>query len=142
VTYVFRFPKDTPELTYDALHSYIGKGNGASRMIGTTMEAIDYTGSIFGDMVALKLYSTTIARIYRDAVTFPSHGDTHQATREWLIRIISDNGLGYTAFRLRGRRGQPGTMVINGDPERPVEGRSYPVTQRRELAPSGISGAS
>jgi hypothetical protein len=143
--YVFRFPASTPDLTYEALHAYIGKGNGALRTIGTTVRAIDYTGSIFGDMVMLVLYQTPIARIYKNAVTFPTHGDTHQATREWLVKVISDNGIGHTAFRLRGRRSQPGTLVIDGDQKRPLEGRSYPcdhaaVAARREADEKRLAG--
>jgi hypothetical protein len=139
MTYVFRFPADTPELTYEALHAYVGKGNGACRAIGTTVEVTDYTGSIFGDMVVLNLYGTQIARIYKDAVTFPVHGHSEQATRNWLVRIVANNGIGFNIWRVarQHKKVRRSFYVIDGDRNRPLEGRSYPcdhaaVAARRE----------
>jgi hypothetical protein len=111
MTYPFRFPKDTPALTYEGLRNTV--------RIGTTVTA-EHSEDYVSPFVTLSLYGTPLARISAAHVQFLRTGDHHQATREWLTRIVQDNGIGSACFRIRG-----GLMVIDGDPGRPVEGVTY-----------------
>jgi hypothetical protein len=103
--YVFRFPADMPELTFDGLKNVTH--------IGGTVEVIEYT-----EFLAIRLYATTIARLGRGWVEFPERTDRHQATRMWLEQIVRDNRLGSTVYRNR-----KGEATIDG--EWPIEGRKF-----------------
>jgi hypothetical protein len=133
--YIFRFPADMPELTYDGLTAYIGDGF-ASRKIGTTVTA-EKSGSGY---VRVQLYDTVIALVYFDRVRFPGPDHPSQATTAWLARIIQDNGIDSGCWRVRRRkadgpgpyvaRGRAGLLVLAGsafDQRREVFGQSYPV---------------
>lgn len=105
--YIFRFPADTPPLTY-------GELQGRTR-IGTTVTIGHDPGS-----AVLWLYDTPLARIYPDRVEFTEHGDRHMATTEWLARIAADNGIAggvYTEHFVR---------YIGGTP---LEGHTFPVSE-------------
>jgi hypothetical protein len=110
--YIFRFPADTPPLTYDGLKS--------RRRIGTTVTIHHFPGS-----AVLELYDTPLAVIYLDRVEFTKHGDRHMTTTEWLYRIVTDNGLGSAVFTDHFVR-----YVINpagGGDRAPLEGNVFPV---------------
>jgi hypothetical protein len=142
--YLLRFPENTPELTYEALTAYEEKhwhpyADGSRYApIGTTV-----TITKAGDLNAfdLRLYGLTIARIFQDQVFFPLTGDAHMATREWLGKIVRDNGIGSSVWRIRRRttdgpgpyvaRGRAGLLCIDGNRSRPVEGHGYPVDRER-----------
>jgi hypothetical protein len=110
--YLFRFPASMPELTYAGL--------GRTDRIGRTVRVDHWPMTR-----VLRLYGTVIARIYEDRVEFPVTGDQHQATREWLVRIVRDNGIGNTVWRDR-----RGVLLVDGTKNRPVEGCTFKVTRR------------
>ena len=118
--YLFRFPASTPELAYAGLFAYIvSHGGDKAGTIGTTVTLNRYNDGT----IHLRLYSTTLAVIAADRVEFKATGDHHQATREWLTKIIRDNDLGASAWR-----GRDGVLCIDGDPARPVEGHTFSLT--------------
>jgi hypothetical protein len=132
--YIFRFPANTPELTYETLSAKLAACEGALK-IGTTVQVWeDARGG-----VSVQLYDTVIARITPDEVEFPGPDVPSQATTEWLARIIRDNGIDSGCWRVRRRksdgpgpevaRGQAGLLVLASPPEgrREVFGQSYPV---------------
>lgn len=137
--YIFRFPASMPSLTYEALHAYILARPAGSivphRAIGTTVTVLQGDGFVW-----LKLYDTTLAVIFPDRVEFTSTDDPHMATSAWLSKIVRDNRLGSTVWRIRRHagdrpgprvaRGRAGLLAIDGDRSRPVTGRTYPTRTR------------
>jgi hypothetical protein len=103
--YLFRMPADTPPLTFARLRERCQRQNYAGQNIGkigstVTLYYVNQLGDDGPDpYVSFRLYFTTLARIYRDRVEFTTHSDQHMATREWLNKIATDNGLGGGVFR-------------------------------------------
>lgn len=131
---IFRFPAGCPDLTYESLRRYIGDDRHAQAMIGRTVQVTHWPAIVTSQQnrvaqVTLRLYGTSLAVIMADSVLFTVHGDRHQATREWLGKIIADNGLGVHCFRTRTGYvpGVGSPLHIDGDPAKPVEGHSYTV---------------
>jgi len=140
--YIFRFPADTPELTYAALAPLVTRACGSYEQctschlkIGTTVTA---RWNRRGDAIIVRLYDLDIATLYRGSiVSFTYTDDGHGATREWIDRIIWDNALGLRPWRIRRRksdgpgpvvaRGEAGLLCMGGDRNRPVFGHVYPV---------------
>lgn len=122
-------PAQIPGLDHASLHAYIG--GRAGRRIGTTVTV----GRVLVDPgITFVLYETRLATIYPDRVDFDHHGDTHQLTSSWLGRIVRDNKLGAVVCRIRPRSGFPGAgiLTIDGDRDKPIEGRTY-TTKSGEL---------
>lgn len=114
--YIFRFPADTPPLTYAALSERCTADRPGR--IGTTVALYPCINHDGAEYVALYLYGLELANIYADRVDFTEHGDRHMATTEWLARIAADNGIRggvYTEHFVR---------YIGG---RPLEGHAFPV---------------
>jgi len=147
--YYFRFPADTPELTYDGLAAYVRKHwrlhpeGWRYAPVGRTVTIHERRpGGPGHEVYDVYLYRLRIARLTPNAVSFGQADDGHLATREWLARIVADNGLGSTAWRIRRHksdgpgpavaRGQAGLLVIDGDRSKPVHGQVY--TLRKEAA--------
>lgn len=140
IRYSFRFPADTPPMTYEALAALLAghcdRGNclACHIEIGTTVKV--RWASRRHDEILVRLYETTIAILGGDGtIQFPND-DPHQASTAWIGRIISDNGLGCRAGRIRRRRsdgpgpasprgGQAGLLVIDFDRSAPVHGRTW-----------------
>ncbi len=134
--YAFRVPAATPELTYEGLSGYLGEDR-SLRAIGTTVKVMRVAA--FGGLAYdFRLYGLVIATISPDKVYFPRTDDTHQATAAWLSRIVRDNGIGGSVWRIRRRAADvPGPMgggllTVGGDRDRPVEGYAYRVRQHGE----------
>lgn len=145
--YIFRIPQDAPDLDYASLNTWMGLRG--QRKIGTTVTivALDEHETAMGQIPAsfeIWLYETLIARIYPDRVDFPGPDDPHMATSAWLFKVIRDNAIGHTCFRIRRHkndgpgpvvaRGQAGLLVIDGDRDKPVFGRHYPVDPAQIVA--------
>lgn len=132
--YIFRMPKDTPELTHETLDAYIGPTRNRAS-IGATVSVYRWAKD---NGLRFELYWTTLAVIYPGRVEFTTHGDTHGATREWLQKIATDNGIGQNVWRDRSYQRDgfryPGKLIIDGDRNKPVEGRAYPthIAERRQ----------
>src|ERR1700761_2430274 len=107
--YIFRFPADTPELTWEGLtgatdQAWALRGY-RSLEIGTTVKVRYWAPRPDAPhCFVIRLYDTDIARVYCDLVEFPAEDDGHQASREWLTRIVQDNGLGGNLWRIRRRK--------------------------------------
>ena len=142
--YIFRFPADTPPMTFDDLALRLEETCDQERCtscyarIGTTVQVRWHTAG--RSALLVRLYETTIAILEADgAIRFPND-DPHMATAEWISRIVRDNGLGSGVGRIRrrradgpgpeGTRGMAGLLVIDGDRDKPVHGRAW--TQDRE----------
>jgi hypothetical protein len=143
--FLFRFPANTPEMTFDALaHRLDGlcDQEGCTScydQIGSTIQVRWYGRRRIGLMV--RLYETTIAILGSDdTIKFPND-DPHKTTTEWISKIIHDNGLGRNAWRIRRHaadgpgpevaRGQAGLLCIDGDRGKPVHGRTWTVDRKR-----------
>lgn len=142
--YIFRMPRDVPEMTYEGLDAYLGKH--PSGRIGTTV-TVAYHGSrrhlaaALPPAITVTLYQTRIARVMPGMVYFCPTGDAHQATHAWISRIIADNGIGGMAWRIRRQRhdppgtpvarGRAGLLTVDGIRERPVEGHAFNVDRER-----------
>lgn len=145
--YIFRWPADTPEMTYEGLAARLGAagcdshdrhGRWCTAKIGTTV-----TLRWCREAVQVQLYSTTIAFILPGTVVFPND-DPHTATTEWIARIVRDNGIGNGAGRIRRRksdgpgpmmaRGQAGLLCIDYDRDKPVFGPVHQVNRKRMAA--------
>jgi hypothetical protein len=146
--YIFRFPADTPELSFDVLSQLVHEACGkfwrcssCHLKIGTTVTVRWNTPA---DALIFRLYETDLAWIYPDRVAFCSTDHPSQATTEWLSRICQDNGIGYGVGRIPRHkadgqgpvtaRGYAGLLVIEWTRERPVFGHSYPVDAGRQAA--------
>jgi hypothetical protein len=140
--YQFRWPADVPEMTFAALAARLSelcdRANCVSDYVplGTTVQVRWHTRD--HSSILVRLYDTTIAVLTSDdTIRFPND-DPHMATTAWIARIVRDNGLGHSVQRIRRRagdgpgpemsRGQAGLLVIDGDRDKPVHGRSWPVT--------------
>lgn len=142
--FIFRFPADMPELSYRPLDAEIGKLCSQPNCRSCVLE-IGTTVKVRRLPLALefRLYDTVIAYIYPGCVEFSKTDDPHQATTEWLTRIVQDNGIGYGVGRIRRHkadgpgpetsRGRAGLLVIEWTRSRPVVGRTYPVDRARQL---------
>jgi hypothetical protein len=122
--FIFRMPAGVPMLNYASLRELAAGDVPASRYrraLGTTISLRLEDG--YQPFIAFRLYQTTLAIIHPDKVWFTGHGDLHQATREWISKIIFDNGIGTQAFR------EKFTLYVDGDRSRPVEGHDYPVSE-------------
>ena len=144
--YIFRMPEGTPKLTFEALSAQLDalcdrpRCTPCTLAVGTTV-TICWHGAARGHAVAFQLYGLGIAVISQKLVQFPVTGDAHIATTGWLAKIIRDNGLGSSAWRIRrhkadgpgtpAARGRAGLLCIDGDRDRPVEGHGYPVDHAR-----------
>lgn len=117
--YIFRFPAEMPKLTYGHLNVWYLLG-GEYRIGGTVTIHLEMPTETAPAHYRLMLYSTVLAWIGKDHVHFAKHGDTHQATRMWLLQIVVDNGIGHSVYRKRG-----GMLVIDGI--QPLEGHTFPV---------------
>jgi hypothetical protein len=143
--FIFRFPENTPELTYETLGGLTSAACGkffrctSCRLhIGTT---VSVRWNARGDALIVRLYDLDIAWLYADRVAFTHEDDPHMATTEWLARIVRDNGIGNTAGRIRRRkadglgpwtsRGRAGLLVISWSRDMPVIGCTYPVNRER-----------
>lgn len=128
--YLFRIPKDCPELTYESLTAYLGSRD--ERAIGATVTVESYREGV----IDLLLYGLRIAQIGPNILFFPGPDDPHMATTYWISKIVADNAISGWVGRIRRRkadgpgpyvsRGQAGLLVIGGR-DRPVFGRAYPV---------------
>lgn len=146
--FIFRMPENTPDLDFTSLEAYIraaydgeGPRHGDHAEIGTTVQVVWHgsrrPGLELPPAVDFQLYGLHIARIFPDRVNFAKHDDPHMATGEWVAKIIRDNAIGTSAGRIRRRkadgegpwmsRGRAGLLVIDGDRDKPVTGRTYPV---------------
>jgi hypothetical protein len=132
--YVFRFPAGMPKLDFASLAEWM-TGHTARRIGATVVVRRTGHGCPHPHVIGIELYGLCIALVKPDRVVFPETRDTHAATSYWLGRIIADNGIGRSAWRIRRRkadrpgppvaRGQAGLLVIDGDRDRPVEGFAY-----------------
>lgn len=126
--YIFRFPADTPPLTYADLDARCTRQNHADAgggKIGTTVTLWRDVSDIGEPCVRFYLYDTELARIYPARVEFTEHGDRHMATTYWLGRIVTDNGIGVAVWTDHFVR-----YVIRpagGDGRAPLEGQTFPV---------------
>lgn len=104
--FIFRMPRNTPQLSYWALDEYLrGSANAGLRVrsgvplrrkIGSTVEVREEVAR-GTRRIALVLYSTTLAYFYPDdRVEFTRAGanDRHMATGHWLNKIAGDNHMG------------------------------------------------
>jgi hypothetical protein len=138
-------PEGTPDLSHDALAAYLDSRD--ERKIGATVTVENYREGV----IDVRLYDTRIAQIGPNLVFFPGPDDPHIATTYWLAKVVQDNGIGGNVFRVRRHksdgegppvaRGQAGLLTVDGDRDRPVFGRSYPVdhariARRRQVATS------
>ena len=128
MSYKFAFPTDTPDLTFDGLTAYInGIRIGTKRRPYTDMAWIGTTVRLDGPhhddglRFHFHIHGLLIARIFAGHIGFPKHGDTHANTREWVSKIVADNGLGGNAWR----RPKADVLCINGDPAQPLEGHTF-----------------
>jgi hypothetical protein len=125
--YIFRMPRDTPELTWTGLDAYMG----ADRMkpVGTTVMLIRYDDPDEGALIMVRLYATTIATLYADGrVRFTVNGasDCHQATSTWLSQVAMDNKLGHIWQDKFVRYLYPRTPDIDTGRQRmPVAGQTF-----------------
>jgi hypothetical protein len=143
--FLFRWPADTPEMTFESLAARLSdlcdRANclADTVQIGTTVE-LRWHGRDHS-AVMVRLYSTTIAVLADDGtIRFPND-DPHMTTREWIGKIIYDNGLGGSAWRIRRRasdgqgpavaRGSAGLLCIDGDRDKPVHGPVHRVDRDR-----------
>lgn len=137
--FIFRFPADTPPMTFEALAARLRAVCDHERClscydtIGTTVQIRWHTADRSSVMV--RLYETTIAVLTDDdTIRFPND-DPHKTTTEWISKIVHDNGLGHGVCRIRRRksdgpgpdasRGQAGLLVIDGDRNKPAHGRAW-----------------
>ena len=118
--YIFRFPADTPPLTYAELSARIERQNHgyATGEIGTTVKLYQSTSHDGEPYVALYLYGLELANIYPGRVDFTEHGDQHMATTQWLAQIVADNGIRGLVYTEHFVRYLGGT---------PLEGHTFPV---------------
>lgn len=128
--YIFRMPRDTPELTWAGLDAYMGGRE--ERKIGTTVtlqRRESRWGGFADDCISVELYCTVIARLYKDGrVFFPHAGatDRHLATGSWLGKVAADNGLGYLGQENWVRYLYPRTPEIDVGRERvPIAGQAF-----------------
>jgi hypothetical protein len=137
--YIFRFPANVPELTFEALSPLVTAACGSypkcqscHLMIGAT---VTVRWNRAGDALIIRLYETDLAWVYADHVAFNAHGDVHMSTREWLAAIVRDNGVGVNPWRVRRRKsdgpGLGGVLCLGGDRDKPLEGHSYLVDPER-----------
>lgn len=144
--YIFRFPHDTPPMTYTALAArlrdrwYPDASGRHHAKIGATVTLRWHTADQSAVMV--RLYETTIAILADDGtIRFPND-DPHYASTYWIEKIIADNGLGCRAGRIRRRksdgpgpqvaRGQAGLLCIDFDRDKPVHGRVHHIPAARK----------
>jgi hypothetical protein len=142
--YIFRFPANMPELSYEALRAGLDATWTALRIGSTVQVWEDARGG-----VAVQLYDTVIARVCADRVEFTEADDGRMATSEWLAQILRDNGIAGGCGRVRRRKADgPGPWVSRGragllvlceydgprDARREVIGKSYPVNPERQAA--------
>jgi|HubBroStandDraft_3_1064219.scaffolds.fasta_scaffold258250_1 hypothetical protein len=156
--FIFRMPEHAPDLDFESLEAYIRavvRGadlrNGDHAEIGTTVrvtyEDSPVTGVPMPARMTVRLYGLRIAAVYRHAVYFQQTGDAHMATTEWIAKVVRDNAIGTSVFRVRRRKSDPlvegprgymGPLAIGGDRDRLVEGYWYRVGdiegQRRQDA--------
>lgn len=116
--YIFSWPARVPTLTYAGLAK--------TDRIGRTVRVEHWPTAR-----VLRLYGTVIARIFEDRVEFPVTGDRHQATREWLARIVQDNGIGSNVWRDRRE-----TLIVlpHSGQHRPLEGGTFKITRKETTA--------
>src|ERR1700743_864782 len=101
--FIFRYPADMPELSYEVLAAKLDELCDHRRCvscaleIGTTVK-VRRTGE---GGVSLRLYGLDIAHITAGYVTFGNADDPHRATAAWLTRVVQDNGIGYGVGRIR-----------------------------------------
>lgn len=145
VEYVFRYPKDTPEMNYNTLAARLRAVCDRERCTSCPL-AIGSTVTVrwhdrARSSVMVQLYDTCIAVMDEHTVRFPND-DPHQTTTEWICKIVADNGLGGNVGRIRRRKadgpgpetrrgGQAGLLVIDFDRDAPVHGRVWSVDYGR-----------
>jgi hypothetical protein len=134
--YLLRIPQGIPELTFDDLDAWLGRRSACA--IGTTV-VVHRTP----EAITIELYGLVIAELYERPrrVTFPSADDAHLTTAAWITRIVRDNAIGTSVYRVRRHkadgpgpavsRGQAGLLVIDGDRGKTVFGQTYPVAKAR-----------
>ena len=138
--FIFKIPAGTPDLTFEDLDAWLGRAS--ARAIGTTV--VIYRNP---DAITIELYGLIIAELYESPkrrVVFGSTDDAHLATTEWLGKIIRDNCIGSSVYRVRRHkvdgpgpavsRGQAGLLIIDGDRGKTVFGQTYPVSKARIAA--------
>ncbi len=146
--YIFRFPAGCPDLDFESLLTWmqapnrgheIGHG-GRKAKIGTTVLVV-HRGPFRSPDAALPpafdiwLHDLLIARVFHGRVWVTGTDDPHQATTAWLARIIQDNAIGTSLYRVRRRkaddpgpavaRGRAGLLVIDSDRSRPALGHLH-----------------
>jgi hypothetical protein len=163
--FIFCFPADMPEMTFEALAARLravcdrDRCTSCTSKIGSTVQIRWRTTG--RSSILVRLYETTIAVLSWDGtVRFPND-DPHMATTQWISRIVYDNGLGSNVGRIRRRkadgpgpemaRGQAGLLTIDSNRDTPVHGRIWTVNRERiarnrdfrvqELPPLAKTGA-
>lgn len=137
--YIFRFPANMPELTFEALSPLVTAACGSypkcqscQLKIGTT---VTVRWNRVGDALIIRLYEVDLAWVYADHVAFNRHGDVHASTREWLAAIVRDNGVGANPWRVPRRKsdgpGVSGILCLGGERDKPLEGHSYLIDPER-----------
>jgi hypothetical protein len=138
--FLFRFPADTPEMTFNTLAARLRAVCNRDRCtsciakIGSTVTLRWHVRD--KSAIQVQLYEVTIAILTGDGtIRFPND-DPHYSTTYWIERIVSDNGLGHRAGRIRrhaadgpgpetGRGGRAGLLAIDFDRDKPVHGRVW-----------------
>jgi hypothetical protein len=143
--FIFKMPKDTPELDFVTLKARMEAEYGGEELrygdkleIGTTV-IIRWNDSGGLPSVEFVLYGLHIARISANEVRFTYTDDPHLATAEWTAKIVRDNAIGGSVWRMPRRkadgegpwtsRGRAGLLCINGNRDKPVWGNTYRVSQ-------------
>ena len=92
-----------------------------------------------GQVISIELHGICLALVKPDRVTFPGPEPpaASPAGREWLARVVADNGLGTSVSRVQVTTA-PGTrkrlLAIDGDRHLLLAGNSYPVPAARRDA--------
>jgi hypothetical protein len=140
--YVFRLPKDTPDMTYANLSRLLWEsqrtGQDPDIKVGTTVRISWLHHLPDYHVIVIWLYDLAIAHIREDSVTFmPKGDDGHKATNHWLSVIARHNGIAFGTGRIKRlkadgpgpevARGQAGLLVLDWNRECPVVGKTYQV---------------
>lgn len=125
--YIFKFPKDTPMMTWTGLDAYMDRAR--MKPVGSTVMLIRYDDPDEDALIMIRLYATTVAVLYADGrVRFTENGakDCHQATSTWLNQVAMDNRLGTIWRDKHVRYLYPRTPDIDVGRERvPIAGQTF-----------------
>jgi hypothetical protein len=128
-----------PSLDFASLRDWMA--DEATRpIIGTAVVARWYgRGAQTGDLppvISIELRGQCLAFVKPDLVRFPATLDgSLPAAREWLSRIVADNGLGSAATRVRvtvAPHERHWMLAIDGDKDRLLTGNDYLTEQEQE----------